>query len=61
MFAEIAEGRFTDVSFHVNEHEYHLLYFLTDGTYPNFAAFVKSITNLLETKVKVSFWNGFSH
>ena len=60
LFAEIVEGRYPDVSFHVNGHEYYLPYFLTDGIYPDFAVFVKSITNPLEPKVKVSRWNGFS-
>ena len=44
VFNEVLQGRAPKVSFNVNGHDYNMGYYLTDGIYPQWATFVKSIT-----------------
>ncbi|XP_006397474.2 uncharacterized protein LOC18015395 [Eutrema salsugineum] len=43
VFDDIINGHAPQVTFSVNEREYHLAYYLTDGIYPKWATFVQSI------------------
>ena len=43
MFDDVLSGQALNVSYVVNGHEYNRAYYLTDGIYPSWAAFVKSI------------------
>ncbi|XP_057777882.1 uncharacterized protein LOC130996602 [Salvia miltiorrhiza] len=43
VFKDILEGRAPEVSYVVNGHEKNMGYYLTDGIYPQWAVFVKSI------------------
>ncbi|XP_024004074.1 putative nuclease HARBI1 [Eutrema salsugineum] len=43
VFDDILQGRAPEVNFSVNGRHYNLAYYLTDGIYPNWAAFIKSI------------------
>ncbi|XP_020873755.1 putative nuclease HARBI1 [Arabidopsis lyrata subsp. lyrata] len=43
VFNDIIHGRAPEVSYYVNGREYNLAYYLTDGIYPEWATFVKSI------------------
>nr|GEU64456.1 hypothetical protein [Tanacetum cinerariifolium] len=42
---KLARGRAPNVSYTVNGRDYNMAYYLTDGIYPSWAAFVKSITS----------------
>ncbi|XP_056862352.1 uncharacterized protein LOC130510036 [Raphanus sativus] len=44
VFKDIEEGRAPKVNFKVNNHTYRMAYYLTDGIYPNWAAFIQSIS-----------------
>ena len=44
IFDDIFQGGAPPVHFVVNEHEYNMGYYLTDGTYPPWATFVQSIS-----------------
>jgi hypothetical protein len=43
LFTEVVQGRAPEVPFMVNGNEYKLGYYLADGIYPEWAAFVKTI------------------
>jgi hypothetical protein len=43
LFIEQLRGQAPQVNYHINEKEYQLGYYLVDGIYPEWAAFVKSI------------------
>ncbi|XP_021743214.1 uncharacterized protein LOC110709310 [Chenopodium quinoa] len=43
MFDDICEGRAPEVSFNVNGNRYNMGYYLTDGIYPKWAAFIPAI------------------
>ncbi|CAL9238846.1 unnamed protein product [Arabidopsis halleri] len=43
VFNDIIYGRAPEVAYYVNGREYNLAYYLTDGIYPEWATFVKSI------------------
>ncbi|KAJ9556282.1 hypothetical protein OSB04_010896 [Centaurea solstitialis] len=45
IFDDVLAGRSPKVSYVVNGYEYDRAYYLTDGIYPSWAAFVKSITS----------------
>ncbi|KAJ9547490.1 LOW QUALITY PROTEIN: hypothetical protein OSB04_020033 [Centaurea solstitialis] len=45
IFDDVLIGQSPKVSYIVNGHEYDKTYYLTDGIYPSWAAFVKSITS----------------
>ncbi|XP_056864078.1 uncharacterized protein LOC108815644 [Raphanus sativus] len=44
VFKDIEEGRAPKVNFKVNNHTYRMAYYLTDGIYLNWAAFIQSIS-----------------
>uniref|UniRef100_A0A0D3A193 DDE Tnp4 domain-containing protein n=1 Tax=Brassica oleracea var. oleracea TaxID=109376 RepID=A0A0D3A193_BRAOL len=43
VFDDIINGVAPQVNYYVNETEYHLAYYLTDGIYPKWATFIQSI------------------
>uniref|UniRef100_A0A0D3ACP7 Protein ALP1-like n=1 Tax=Brassica oleracea var. oleracea TaxID=109376 RepID=A0A0D3ACP7_BRAOL len=43
IFDDIINGVAPEVNFHVNGREYNLAYYLTDGIYPEWETFIKSI------------------
>ncbi|XP_024004167.1 putative nuclease HARBI1 [Eutrema salsugineum] len=43
VFDDVLQGKAPKVNYMVNGHQYHLAYYLTDGIYPRWATFVKSI------------------
>ncbi|CAG7890020.1 unnamed protein product, partial [Brassica rapa] len=43
VFDDILQGRAPKVNFKVNNHTYHMAYYLTDGIYPHWATFIQSI------------------
>ncbi|XP_048604562.1 putative nuclease HARBI1 [Brassica napus] len=43
VFDDILHGRAPKVKFKVNNHTYHMAYYLTDGIYPNWSTFIQSI------------------
>ncbi|XP_024004112.1 putative nuclease HARBI1 [Eutrema salsugineum] len=43
VFDDIVQGKAPKVNFSVNGRDYNLAYYLTDGIYPNWATFIKSI------------------
>ncbi|GJU04016.1 putative harbinger transposase-derived protein [Tanacetum coccineum] len=45
IFSDVLEGRAPKVSYVVNGHQRNMAYYLADGIYPSWAAFVKSITS----------------
>ncbi|XP_057789832.1 uncharacterized protein LOC131006678 [Salvia miltiorrhiza] len=45
IFNDVLEGRAPKVNYVVNGHHYDMAYYLTDGIYPSWAVFVKSITS----------------
>ncbi|XP_076903825.1 uncharacterized protein LOC143558992 [Bidens hawaiensis] len=53
IFDDVLSGRAPNVSYVVNGREYNRTYYLTDGIYPSWAAFVKSITSPLLRKHKL--------
>ncbi|XP_048606696.1 putative nuclease HARBI1 [Brassica napus] len=44
VFDDIINGQAPQVTFYVNEREYHMAYYLTDGIYPKWATFIQSIS-----------------
>jgi hypothetical protein len=52
MFDDLANGRAPVVNFTVNGNEYHMGYYLADGTYPDWATLIKSVSSLLGNKRK---------
>ncbi|GJV08453.1 putative nuclease HARBI1 [Tanacetum coccineum] len=53
IFSDVLEGRAPKVSYVMNGHQRNMAYYLTDGIYPSWAAFVKSITSLQIRKHKL--------
>ncbi|KFK43637.1 hypothetical protein AALP_AA1G152400 [Arabis alpina] len=45
VFDDILEGRALVVNYVVNGRQYHMTYYLTDGIYPKWAAFIQSISH----------------
>ena len=43
VFNDVMQGRTPEVHYSVNRHEYNMGYYLSDGIYPEWATFVKSI------------------
>jgi len=43
VFDDIINGIAPQVNYYVNETEYHLAYYLTDGIHPKWATFIQSI------------------
>src|SRR5438105_14853380 len=52
IFARYADGEQPPVSFTVNGNTYDMGYYLTDGIYPDWPAFVKSVRQPLDMKAK---------
>jgi len=50
---EVLQGRAPEVQFMVNGNEYNMGYYLTDGIYPEWATFVKSVPRPLSAKDKL--------
>jgi hypothetical protein len=50
VFSPFLKGEAAPVSFTVNGHTYDMGYYLADGIYPNWSAFVKTISNPMDTK-----------
>ncbi|XP_042051429.1 uncharacterized protein LOC121796701 [Salvia splendens] len=53
VFDDVLEGRAPNVNYVVNGHQYNRAYYLTDGIYPPWAAFIKSITSPQTQKRKL--------
>ena len=53
LFTEVLHGRAPEVQFMVNGNEYNMGYYLTDGIYPEWATFVKSVHRPLSAKDKL--------
>jgi len=53
IFTEVLQGRAPEVQFMVNGNEYNMGYYLTDGIYPEWVTFVKSLPEALSDKDKV--------
>ncbi|XP_010474135.1 PREDICTED: uncharacterized protein LOC104753604 [Camelina sativa] len=53
VFDDILEDRAPRVTYVVNGRQYNMAYYLTDGTYPNWATFIQSITLLRGRKAKL--------
>ena len=53
IFTEVLQGRAPEVQFMVNGNEYNRGYYLTDGIYPEWVTFVKSLPEALSDKDKV--------
>ena len=53
IFTEVLQGRAPEVQFMVNGNEYNMGYYLTDGIYPEWAIFVKSLPKPLSEKDKL--------
>jgi hypothetical protein len=54
IFDAIQEGKGPEVKFTVNGTQYGMGYYLADGIYPSWATLVKTISNPVEKKNKVS-------
>jgi hypothetical protein len=52
VFSDYVRGRATPVSFQVNGRTYDMGYYLADGIYPNWPAFVKTISHPMEQKTQ---------
>ncbi|XP_021730589.1 uncharacterized protein LOC110697530 [Chenopodium quinoa] len=50
LFQEMLQGRAPEVQFTINETEYNMGYYLTDGIYPEWAAFVKTFSHPKDPK-----------
>jgi hypothetical protein len=50
VFSAFVKGEAAPVSFNVNGHTYDMCYYLADGIYPNWPAFVKTVRHPTETK-----------
>jgi hypothetical protein len=50
---DVVQGRAPTVQFSVNENNYNMGYYLTDGIYPEWSAFAKSITRPQSQKHKL--------
>ena len=53
LFTEVLQGRAPEVQFMVNGNQYNMGYYLTDGIYPEWATFVKSVPRPLSAKDKL--------
>jgi hypothetical protein len=54
VFSDYVRGRATPVSFEVNGRTYDMGYYLADGIYPKWVAFVKTISHPMDQKTKVN-------
>jgi hypothetical protein len=52
VFSDYVRGRATPVSFEVNGRTYDMGYYLADGIYPKWAAFVKTISHPMDQKTQ---------
>jgi hypothetical protein len=52
LFARLAEGDAPEVNFIVNDNNYTMWYYFVDGIYPQWATFMKTITNPQGNKKK---------
>jgi len=52
LFARLVDGQAPKVDFTINGHSYNMGYYLTDGIYPQWATFVKTIQSPLGNKRK---------
>jgi hypothetical protein len=50
LFARLFEGKTPPCHYSVDEHEYSMMYYLVDGTYPSWANFVNTISNPVDQK-----------
>ena len=53
VFNELAEGRAPTVHYLINGHDYTMRYYLTDGIYPKWVTFVKTIPTPQGQKYKL--------
>ena len=53
VFDDVLQGRALEVNFTINENNYNMGYYLTDGIYPEWSTFVKTIPRPQSEKRKL--------